>query len=151
MFCSEYPLLSVSSSRYTISNIRSVNRMFGRARTKKDKPTFFGSRRAGEQKRDSARAGEKFFLVGTKRGVKNLPRFGLWSSYQDFGVLHQLKLVLFNPFEQERFTPFYLNIKRMSITRWCLKIITFSWNLFHRKSLTKQHENETFLFWKLVQ
>ena len=39
---------------------------------------FFGSRQGGEQKRDSARGGEKFFLVGTRRGVKNLPRFGLW-------------------------------------------------------------------------
>ena len=59
-------------------------------------------------------------------------------------VLHQLKPVLFNPLEQERFTPFYLNVfytKTMSITRWCLKIIIFSWNLFQRKSLTKLYEN----------
>ena len=26
----------------------------------------------------ASRGGEKFFLVGTRRGVKNLPRFGLW-------------------------------------------------------------------------
>ena len=48
MFCFEHPLLSVPSSRHTIPNIRqplyrilnirSVNWMFGRAGTKKDKP-----------------------------------------------------------------------------------------------------------------
>ena len=67
---------------------------------------FFGSRRGGEQKRDSARggskffsgrggagskreiqlgasrAGEKFFLVGTRRRVKNSPHFGLWSDFK---------------------------------------------------------------------
>ena len=27
----------------------------------------------------ASRGGEKFFLVGLRRGVKNSPRFGLWS------------------------------------------------------------------------
>ena len=55
MFCSEHPLLSVPISRHTIPNIRqalyrvpnirSVNRMFGRAATKnKQTPSYENSR-----------------------------------------------------------------------------------------------------------